>query len=263
MFTVSRHPTFFFLAVPLFLLCVTAGASESSYTTTADVEVRIDDHGRLALLIDEEQPEQPIDGFVDLVAIYTARDPLPYFAPVRIEAARVSVSRVLVLVRGNGWEIELSIDQVKEPRSEIVLGSNRITLENGVSLQQRRAPFGLETPLEESPTDTPIEDRTPQHPPEQDFSQVDTNRWQTVEFASEGQESESGRGSSAPWPVVFAAKKCEGGGVGSTSCTKRCYYKTAWVVMQQDCSVECGSGYHACCYCSGLATANCLCRANG
>jgi hypothetical protein len=74
----------------------------------------------------------------------------------------------------------------------------------------------------------------------------------------------------APDPTVSdlieacKCKDCSAGGPGSRTCTVKCSGRMIVVDFGEDCAVECGEGYYACCTCKGLfgSFGSCECVSN-
>ena len=71
-----------------------------------------------------------------------------------------------------------------------------------------------------------------------------------------GSEPHGGPASS---PVAHGADSCQSGGVGATSCSRRCTTLFS-VAGGTSCQVSCGDGYYACCQCDVGLVARCICR---
>jgi len=239
-----------------FLATVPSDASPPHPYTKArsfsgDVVTLVDDLGRYVVLVDSDQ-----NGTVEHAILYEADGPLPPAAP-RFQAQarllyagddgprRVEVSHMRDgLKRQNVVQIDLDAkgDRGTPSQSPSMLhGGIALVVVSGHSLWP-----------DAEGTDPEILKRRGLPT----FDEAQTEHLRTSRAAAD--------------PIALAqteackCKECSSGGAGATTCTLKCSGRVFVVDFGEDCSVQCGGGYYACCTCGGLfgAFGTCECVAN-
>lgn len=191
---------------------------------TGDTFIRTSVDGKFVIAIDRLEAaadrRQP-DGIADDVFVFRPREPSPEHAGLWFKIARAmtlfSGATLVVFSPDEGVLLNVSVEKNDH---QFKTTPALVHIVEGIELIHRHRGFelGIEELVEEIVSDA-------------------------------YQLAWSGGGGAAP--------RCESGGPGSVSCTKRC---TGFGGVQgEECSTTCGAGYYACCYCSFLK-AYCVCR---
>jgi hypothetical protein len=224
------------------------GPNKKALSFSANVVTLVDDLGRYVVLVDSDR-----NGGVDQAILYEAAGPLAPSARRFVADARVLFAgeagprRVEVAdVNKDGPQPIVQIDLDAQDRREVSHGDR---LRGGIALVQVSG-YAL----------WPDADRTP-------AEELKRRGLPTFEEARTEQIRTSRPADDPELRAMFescSCKDCTSGGTGATSCTIKCQGKLAVFDIGEDCNVQCGNGYYACCGCKGLFAAfgSCECVAN-
>ncbi len=225
------------------------GPNKKAVSFSSDVVTLVDGLGRYVVLVDPDR-----NGSVDHAILYEADGPLPPSVR-RFEAD----ARVLYAGDGAPRRVEITNVQNGGPRSIV-----RIDLDGAGDRPASR----LEVVLRGGIALAMVSGYALW--PDADTTDPEVLRARGLPTFDEARTEHLRTSRPADDPVIQAVfeacscKDCSSGGVGATTCHVKCQGKLAIVDVGEDCNVQCGPGYYACCNCSGIFAAfgRCECVAN-
>jgi len=217
---------------------------------SADVVTLVDDLGRYVVLVDSDR-----NGTVEHAILYEADEPLSPSAP------RFQADARLVYAGDDGpRRVEVSHMRAAQPRQYVVQidldatderdtpSHGKSSLHGGIALAVVSG-FSLWPDAEGTDPEVLRRRGLPT------FDEAETEHLPTSRAADPLAQAQA---------EACSCKECTAGGAGAGSCTVKCSGRLFVVDFGEDCSVQCGRGYYACCSCKGLFAAfgSCECVAN-